>query len=156
MLFILVLSFMSQTIRPFIQTVDPVCLYTRELLHAFDIEHVIPRSFIRDKCIEKDINILFKCNPSVNRSRQNKPFTDVLRKHHFQVVHPETKGIIARTCLYYLYTYYPIKTQFYTNVISKSLLEQWHDENSVSEYEIIRNYNIYTKFKVFNKFIRSF
>lgn len=140
-------------IRPFVRVMDPYCIYSKQILSVYDCEHIVPRSFIKNKCVERDLHNIFKCDLHINRQRGNKSFVKDFLRHN-----NEAKGIVARTCLYYLDTYRPDEDQFYKRVIQKDLLYEWFDEHgkNVTEFEYHRNEELYRQFGSYNKYIASF
>ncbi|AOM63495.1 putative endonuclease I [Heterosigma akashiwo virus 01] len=128
-------------VRNVITQIDPVCIYTRQRIPKFDCEHVVPCSFIKDKKIEKDLHNIFKCTPSINRKRQNKPFVeDMYYIHHDDI----TKAIIARVCMHYLYKYKPDRKSFFDKVIQKELMEEWYEIFKIEDCNLLRrDYEVY-------------
>lgn len=150
----------TRKMRAIVDTLDQVCLYSQHPVLVYDCEHVVPRSFIRDSNTERDLHLIFKCTPSLNRSRQNKKFIDVLPPPLPQspsiFVNPtgiylfsnKARALVSCTCLYYLYTHmdYFTRDSFYNSVISKNVLEEWYDvygKTLITEQDKERNQNIY-------------
>ena len=141
------LSLHSKT-RKYIHYIDNTCLYTKTPLiqkHIkplyFTIEHIIPQSYLKSinekKTCFYDLHLIYKCLPSVNSFRSNKPYTDEITTNtsFFYVCNNSTKGIIARACLYYLHTYKPKNRKlFYSKVLSRKLIHKWNTLYPVSSY----------------------
>jgi endonuclease I len=153
--------------RKYIHTIDNTCLYTRVPLiqqHIkplyFTIEHVIPQSYLKSinetKTCFYDLHLIYKCLPSVNTFRSNKPYTDNITtsSSYFYVCNDITKGIISRTCLYYLHTYKPKNISlFYNKVLSEELIYKWNILYPVSYYEKHRHALIYSIQRTNNPYI---
>jgi hypothetical protein len=148
--------------RRFITKLDEPCLYSRNNMSAldpFDCEHVIPRSFLRNKTIESDMHIMFKCTPKINRERGNKPFDDTIRKGSFQVADPFAKAVVSRTCLYYLDRYLLEHVNrnldsFFSSVIDEQTLCEWYRfyGTNITNDDRRRNWLIYRSQGTFNPY----
>jgi endonuclease I len=146
---VMALMLHSSRIRPFIDRVDSLCIYTQKPLEIYDCEHVIPRSFIQNKKNERDLHNIFKCNRHINRSRQNKPFTDDMAIQPLTV----SKSIVARTCLYYIDHYNPNLDDFFQRVINETTLTKWQHLHDITEHEVYRNYEIFKVQGWYNPYI---
>lgn len=134
--------------RRVVGIIDSNCLYTREkLITPFDAEHVVPRSFTKNKYLEKDMHVLFKCTPSVNRSRGNKRLDTVSSTATFAVDNDVAKGVVSRACLYFVHTHLTrdLRRSFYERVIASDLLEEWYELHgkNVTEHDLRRNWIIH-------------
>ena len=149
----------TRRVRTLINTIDTTCVYTQKSIVLFDCEHIIPRSFIRDKRIENDMHLVYKCTPSLNRSRGNKKFDEFTTPNTYGITNTVTKGIVSRTCLYFMYTYHTqyTRSDFYERVIDRFLLEEWYDMYGcrVREEDVLRNRFVLQHQGVLNVFVEN-
>lgn len=146
--------------RMLVDVLDRECVYTRvPMIHVpFDCEHVVPRSFIRDKTVECDLHVLFKCTPSVNRSRGRKRFDVTTTVATFGIHDATAKGVVARACLYYRQRYChdtDALSRFDTHVIHADLLDEWYELHGreLSEDDVLRNWVVHRAQGVCNPFV---
>ena len=140
-------------IRSFINKIDNKCIYSNINIKNFDSEHVVPNSFIKNNNINRDLYNIFKCDRTINRSRGNRIFNDESKFliNNENVYLNTSKSIIAKTCMYYIYTYIPYiedRQTFYSRVIDKDTLERWYSEHEIVDGYINdwierRNFEIY-------------
>ena len=142
-------------VRRIIQRIDPCCVYTRDRTRSlYDIEHIIPRKICEELFhghyprYENDMHTLFKCTPSMNRSRGCKKFDTIDSKDTFGVDDTEARAVVSRACMYFRdnLSFYQ-RDLFHDRVIGKDTLEEWYDvygvhvnESDITRERIVRMY----------------
>jgi deoxyribonuclease-1 len=132
----------------------------------YNIEHIVPKSKIKNKNAISDLHLLFIANSKINSLRSNFIFLDekeiyskkilyfdkngfiINKSSYYGIVSFEKKffippfhsrGIIARSLLYYKNEY----NQNISNIINENILYEWNNKYGVTKKEIERNIQIY-------------
>jgi endonuclease G, mitochondrial len=132
-----------------------------EDMEPYNCEHVVPQSwFEHDEPMRGDLHHLFTCERTCNSFRGNAHYTDfadykVVRekcgKKEAETFEPSAgKAAVARATLYFLLRYPELRP--YSAETIATLL-QWHEDDSVSEYERHRNAAIFERQGNRNPFI---
>ena len=125
-------------------------------------EHIVPRTYLPGR-FHNDLNNLWVCNSRVNNLRGCMPFGNVslhsalfidgrngniipinkkirisdlcLRDKTYFLPPPQSRGPIARTCMYMTYVYPELSHILFRSVIDKVTLEMWNDLYPVEDWE---------------------
>jgi len=131
------------------------------------LEHIFPKSLIKDKKYENDMHNIFRCNQRLNTLRSNFKFMDenevifddkwrkldeynyVNTKKKLFIPNNQSKGIISRSIMYMSHNY----NYSYTKVIDSNILIDWCLKFPPNKNEYVHNIIVYKYQKNKNKFI---
>lgn len=147
-------------------------------------EHIVPNKYLINSKMSKDLNNLFVCNYKINIERGILPYGKIndtklsniildgrnglrrdfnhdidnkdlcIKTKNIFYPPPQSRGAIARTCLYMMDQYPVINHIIREKVLKYSILDEWNEEYPVEDWEKIRAINIYLKGYPLNKFIK--
>ena len=144
-------------------TIQTPIIYSKEIANT--VEHVFPKSLMKNN--NNDLHNLFICNKEINNIRSNYKYVDEndiifnnewikLEKNNYVnqnkklfIPNDYSKGIVARTIMYMVYTY---KYKYY-KVINTDNLINWCINFPPSREEYNHNNLVFTYQKRRNQFI---
>lgn len=142
-------------------------------IHEPTREHIVPQSFLPSTALKNDLNNIFICTKRVNSLRGRLPFSviplsepnkividgktgiktnwdgefsgpDICIKTKRTFMPPiQSRGSIARACLYMGYQYPQVYRRIFDNVIDINTAYEWHVLYPVEEWEILRSLHIH-------------
>lgn len=127
--------------------------------YRFNAEHVVPQSWFKSRePMKGDLHHLFACEPECNNARSNFPYLEFALNSEVDLKHfkdhcgtygiggfePEYgKGAVARASFYFLIRYPGKIIKKFRKNFNISLLQRWHYQFPVTNYEKHRNQAIF-------------